>query len=91
MLVNHPDAIPDGSFRGLDLDLLATQEYLAGIRPIEAVQDVHQRGLAGAVLAQKAKDFAAAERQRDRIIGNQRAEDLGDAVKPENGVPFPGF
>ena len=46
---------------------------------IVAEQDVHQRGLAGAVLAEQRDDLAALQVERDRVIGGQRAEALGDA------------
>ena len=51
----------------------------AGIGAVVAEQDRHQRGLAGAVLAEQRQHLAGAERERDRIVGQQRAEALADA------------
>ena len=46
-----------------------------------AEQDVHQRGLAGAVLAEQREDLAAAQLEIDRVVGDERAEALADAGK----------
>ena len=54
-----------------------------------AEKDVHQRGLARAVLAQKGHDLAAPQRQRDAVIGEKRAEPLGDARKAEDDLLRP--
>ena len=43
---------------------------------IEAVEDVHQRRLAGAVAAEQAVDLAAADREVDAVQGHDRTEVL---------------
>ena len=59
VLMDHPDAASDGVFRVPDLDPLAVDEDLTLIRGVEAVEDLHQGGLARAVLAEDAEDFTA--------------------------------
>jgi len=51
---------------------------------VVAEQDIHQRGLAGAVLAEQREDFAAPQLQVDRVIGDKRAEALADAGKRQD-------
>ena len=46
------------------LDLVVEQD-LALVGPVQPVEDVHQRGLAGAVLAEEAVDLARLDGQRD--------------------------
>ena len=52
----------------------------AGIGLVDAEQDVHQRGLAGAVLAEQAEDLAGAEHEVDVVIGAHAAKALRDAA-----------
>ena len=52
VLVDHADAKPDGVEGTADLDTLAVEGDLARVWPQQAIDDVHQGGLAGAVLAQ---------------------------------------
>ena len=56
----------------------------AGVGDVVAEEDVHQRGLAGAVLAEKGDDLALGEGEADGIVGDLRAETLGDAVEAED-------
>ncbi len=51
---------------------------LSGV--IEAGEDVHQRGLAGAVFAQKRVDFAFAHGEGDVIVGDDAGKGLGDVA-----------
>jgi hypothetical protein len=52
MLVHHPDARGNGVLGGVELYRLPIEEDLALVGLQQPVQDVHQRGLAGAVLAE---------------------------------------
>ena len=61
----------------------AVDPDLARIGAVEAEQDVHQRGLAGAVLAEQADHLAGMDREVDRAVGVHRAEALVDAAKLE--------
>ena len=63
----------------------AAHEDLARVRPVVAVEDAHQRGLAGAVLADDAVDGARAHGQRDAAVGVDVAEPLVDARSSMTG------
>jgi hypothetical protein len=69
----------DGGVGVLDHRRLAVDEDLAAIGLIEAVEDAHQRRLAGAVLADDAVDLALGDGEMDVAIGVDRAEALVDA------------
>ena len=79
VLVDHADAGADRVAGAAELDRLAVDEDLALVRPVEAGEDVHQGGLAGAVLAEQAEDLAGPDLQVHVGIGNDAAEPLGDA------------
>lgn len=51
-----------------------------------AEEDVHQRGLARAILAEQRHHLAAREAQAHRVIRGERPEALGDAVKAQDDV-----
>jgi hypothetical protein len=79
MLVHHADAerqrvaaVGDGMGSAVDADF-------AAIGSIEAVEDGHQRRLAGAVLADDAVHRAAPDLEVDVLVGMHRAEALVDA------------
>ena len=71
--------------RRADRDRLAVDADLAGIRLVEAVEDRHQRRLAGAVLADDAVDRAALDREVHVLVGVNLAEALVDAGKFDGG------
>ncbi len=50
------------------------------VRAGEAVEDAHQRRLAGAVLAEQGVDLALAQGKVHGVIGDEVAEALGDAT-----------
>jgi hypothetical protein len=56
---------------------------LARVGRVVAEEDVGQRRLAGAVLAQQRQDLARAEVEVDRVVSEQAAEALGDAGEPQ--------
>ena len=58
VLVHHADAARDGIVGGVDIHLFPADQDLAFIRLIQAVEDVHQGGLAGAVFPQQGMDLA---------------------------------
>ena len=86
VLVHHADA---GLERGLrrarrqrpQRAVRAGHADRALVGHVVAEQDVHQRGLAGAVLAEQREDLAAAQLEVDRLVGDERAEALVDAGK----------
>ena len=78
MLVNHADAGGECCGGVAGRELLA--EYLdrAGVGDVVAEKDRNQRRLAGAVLAQQGKDFAAPEIERNPVVCDDVAKALGD-------------
>ncbi len=61
-------------------DRLAVQQDLPFIRMIHAVQDLHQRAFARAVLTQKGMDLAGLHVKVDVVIGKHTGKLLGDAA-----------
>jgi hypothetical protein len=84
VLVDHPDPRLDGVARRAERDRLAVEQDLPGVRLVEAVEDVHQRRLAGAVLAQQRVDLALLNVERDVVVGNDAREHLADPSHLEN-------
>jgi hypothetical protein len=62
---------------------LIVDEDLALVGRQHAVDHVHQRGLAGAVLPQQGVDLPTPELEVDGVVGRQGAEALGDAAELE--------
>lgn len=85
MLVDHPDAAGHGVLGVPDVGPLAVHEDLALVRGVEAVEDLHQGGLAGAVLAEEAEDLTPPQRDRDVVVGRDLPEPLGHAPHLEDG------
>ncbi|MNU04578.1 hypothetical protein D3C72_2490520 [compost metagenome] len=50
-----------------------------------AEEDVHQRRLAGAVFAEQRNHFAALQLEGNGVVGDERAEPLGDAGEAKDG------
>ena len=85
MLVHHADA-------GLERGAAASRAAAARSAPsgpatrsalvgdVVAEEDVHQRRLAGAVLAEERQDLAPVQRQVDGVVGDERAEALRHAL-----------
>ena len=69
----------------VELDLLAAHPDRAGVGLVQPEHDVHQRALAGAVLAEQAVDLALVERQVDVLVGDHAGERLGDPADLEHG------
>ena len=88
MLVHHPDPAVDRVLRRLEDDLFAVQQDLALVGPVEAVEDVHQRGLAGAVLAEQGVHLAAPQVEIDAVVRDDPGKPLRDPAKLQDGGPF---
>ena len=86
VLVHHPDAGLDRVTGRAEVDRLPVQQDLAAVAPVEPVQDVHQRGLAGAVLAEQCVHLAAADVEADVVIGDDAREDLADPSHLEHDL-----
>ena len=83
MLVHHADPDRQGRARrarrqGCHVPAIGLNADSALVLHIMAEQDVHQRGLAGAVLSQEGEDFALAKVERNVVVGDKGTEPLGD-------------
>ena len=85
VLVHHADPGGEGVLGAPDGRRLAADEDLAPVREVVAVEDAHQGGLPGAVLADDAVDRARPDRERDVAVGVDLAEPLVDAAKLDDG------
>ena len=85
VLVHHADARRDRRVGGMDGGFLAVDADRAGIGMVEAVEDRHQRRLAGAVLADDPVDRPLGDREVDVLVGVNRAEALVDADQLDGG------
>ena len=83
MLEHHADAEPARRGGVGDRDRLALPADLAGGRLQRAVEDLDQRRLAGAVLAEERVDLAGLDGEVDVVVGAERGEVLGDADRLE--------
>ena len=86
VLVDHPDPGSDRVSCRRELDPLAVQEELSGIGPVQAVEDVHQGRLAGAVLTEQRVHLTAAHIQIDVVVGHGARELLPDPAHLENEI-----
>ncbi len=84
VLVDHADAQvdrlpgPPYPHRG------PVDEYLARVGSEQAVDDVHESGLARAVLAEQGHDLTRLKNERDVVVGDDAREDLRHAAQFEN-------
>ena len=79
VLVHHADAEVDGVGRRGEVHLLAEQLHDTLVRRLHAVQDLHQRRFAGAVLAADGVDLALFDGEVDVIVGHDAREAFRDA------------
>src|SRR5690606_16433561 len=84
MLVDHADAGRDGVAGTVEVDGLAVDQHLTFVGVVEAVEDVHQGGLSGAVLAEQAKNLARLDREVDRIVGDHTGESFRYSLQFES-------
>ena len=68
---------------------LPSMQDLALVGLDEPVEDVHQRGLARAVLAEQGVDLARADGQIDVVVGHEAAEALRDAAAAQDSPRLP--
>jgi hypothetical protein len=89
VLVHHRETEP-GRFGGIvDHDRAAVDQDLPGVGHDQPEHHVHQRRLAGAVLAEHTVDLAASHREVDVVARDDGAEPLGDGSELDrrNGHP----
>ncbi len=89
VLVHHADAGRDRVARTADLHRLVVDQDLALVGLEQPVEDVHQRRLAGAVLAEQGMDLAGLDGQGYVVVGHEVAEALGDAAQFESQRDLP--
>jgi hypothetical protein len=92
--MHHRDSGVERVAGRVELDRLAEERDLTLVRPVEAGQDVRQRGLAGAVLAQQRVDLAGRRLEVDLLVRDDGGEPLGDAPQRDRrrwrgGVSLP--
>ena len=80
VLEHHADAEAARLRRAGDGDGAALPEDGALVRRQRAVEHLHQRRLAGAVLAEQRVDFAAADFEADMVAGGELPEALGEPL-----------
>lgn len=85
MLEYHADAGADRRLAVGDRDGLARDQDFPRVRPVKAIQDRHQGGLAGAVFADDAVDGATRHNQIDVPVGLDRTERLGNPAQFDGG------
>src|SRR6266508_6822382 len=88
VLVDHPQACRNGVPRAWEFHGLLIDEDLALVGVIQPVQDVHESGLPGAILAEERVDLAGLHREIDVIIGDHAGEDLRDPPQLETHGDF---
>jgi hypothetical protein len=79
VLVHHADPALDRVLRRAERDALAVEDDLTLVGLREPVEDVHQRRLAGAVLAEQRVNLAAAKVEVDVVVGDGAGKDLRDS------------
>ena len=86
VLEDHADAVADRGRRGAEVLHLAVDEDRALVGLMGAVQRLHQRRLAGAVLADDGVDRAAADLEVDAVVGDDAGEALDDVAQLDGVV-----
>jgi hypothetical protein len=84
VLMHHADAGSERGARVARRQRGAADLDAAGVGAVVAEQDRHQCRLAGAVLAEQRQHLALGQRERDRIVGDERTEALGDARQAQH-------
>jgi hypothetical protein len=83
--VDHTDAEPFGVLGRVDLHESAVDFDLAGVRPVEAGQHVHQTGLACTVFTKQRVDLTALDLEADRVDREHLAEALAHVAHGQGG------
>ncbi len=83
MLEDDADPGPGDAMGRPSGDVDAVELHRAGIRPLDAHDELHHRRFAGAVRADEAEDLAARDVEGDVLDGDEAAEALGEAADGE--------
>ena len=78
LLMDHGDAKVKRIARRAEAQIAAVEEQLAGIRSVDTCDDLHERRLAGAVLAAQSVHRAAPESHRHIVQGHDSGKRLAD-------------
>ena len=82
VLVHHADAGVEGIPRRMEVHLLAVELDLALVGPVEPGEDVRERRLPGAVLAEQGVHLADPRFEVDVLVRDDAREPLRDPVHP---------
>ena len=85
LLVDHRDPGVASVGRAAQRDLDPVDEQLPAVRRVHAGEDLHERRLAGPVLADEGMSLARVEVDRDVVEGADRAESLRRVLEREDG------
>ncbi len=86
--MEHADARRDGFLGRAKVHRPPVQANFAGIVGLVTREDFHEGGLAGTVLTQHSVNSAAGDRERDAVIGADRAKVLDDADQFDIHAPY---
>ena len=86
MLVHHADAQVDGISRLCHMDFVAVHQNLAAVRMVQAINHVHQRGLACTIFAQQGVNLALLQIETHLVVGQHAGEALGDILDFQSEV-----
>ena len=89
LLMHHADAGRQRVAGGAEATGAPSQAHDPAIVGVHAGDDLHQRALAGAVLADETMDLAGGQREVDAVQRQHAAEGLADALELEDGRPLP--
>jgi hypothetical protein len=89
VLVHHPDPGVERVARRVELDVAAVDLDRSLVGPVEPGEDVRERRLAGAVLAQQRMHLAFGRLEVGAIVREDAREPLGDPAHPD-GRPARG-
>ena len=83
VLVHHADPGAHRVAGALEVLHVIVEEDHALVGGVQAVEDIHERRLARAVLAQQAVDLSRLDDEIDAVVGDEGAEPLGDPAEFE--------
>ena len=80
MLLDHRDPQSHGIPRRCNILLHSIDPDLSGCHMVDPVQDIHDRALAGSVLAQQRDDLSLVQRDGDIVVRQHLRKTLADVV-----------
>ena len=84
--MDHADAQCLGSAGGVDFDRLTAQDDASLVPPQRSREDLHERALAGSVLANQGMDLAPSDLESHIVEGLDAWEGLGHALHTQKEV-----